>query len=51
MLEGGAADEAAAKLKKVVFITDAMTADELDSDGSSFVRLLPTLPMRLTSEG
>jgi hypothetical protein len=37
MLDGEGADEAAAKLKKIVFITDAMTPKELESDGSCFV--------------
>ncbi|RSH77930.1 Signal recognition particle [Apiotrichum porosum] len=35
MMEGGE-DEAAAKLKRMIFITDAMRTDELDSDGLIF---------------
>jgi signal recognition particle subunit SRP54 len=34
----GNEEEASDKLKKIVYITDAMTARELDSDGSCFVR-------------
>ena len=34
--EGGE-DDAAAKLKRMIFITDAMRQDELDSDGLIFV--------------
>lgn len=33
----GNEEEASAKLKRLIFITDAMRADELDSDGSIFV--------------
>lgn len=33
----GNEEEASEKLKKIVYITDAMTARELDSDGSCFV--------------
>ncbi len=33
----GGEDEAAAKLKRMIFITDAMRTDELDSDGLIFV--------------
>ena len=36
MMDGGE-DEAAAKLKRMIFITDAMRTDELDSDGLIFV--------------
>jgi signal recognition particle subunit SRP54 len=36
MMDGGQ-DEAAAKLKRMIFITDAMRTDELDSDGLIFV--------------
>ncbi|CED83350.1 signal recognition particle protein [Phaffia rhodozyma] len=34
----GNEEEAGNKLKKLVFVTDAMTARELDSDGSCFIR-------------
>lgn len=37
----GNEEEASEKLKKIVYITDAMTARELDSDGSCFVGPLP----------
>jgi signal recognition particle subunit SRP54 len=37
MMGEGGEDEAAAKLKRMVFITDAMRPDELDSDGLIFV--------------
>ena len=37
MMDGGE-DEAASKLKRMIFITDAMRQDELDSDGLIFVR-------------
>lgn len=37
----GNEEEASDKLKKIVYITDAMTARELDSDGSCFVRPCP----------
>ncbi|CAD6575540.1 MAG: Signal recognition particle [Tremellales sp. Tagirdzhanova-0007] len=36
MMDGGE-DEAALKLKRMIFITDAMRTDELDSDGLIFV--------------
>jgi signal recognition particle subunit SRP54 len=36
MMEGGNEDEAAAKLKRMIFITDAMRTDELDTDGLIF---------------
>lgn len=46
MMEGNE-DEAAAKLKRMIFITDAMRQDELDSDGLIFVRHLKlSLPLR-----
>ena len=38
MMEDGGEEEAASKLKRMIFITDAMRADELDSDGLIFVR-------------
>ena len=37
MMEEGGEEEASAKLKRMIFITDAMRADELDSDGLIFV--------------
>lgn len=37
MMEDGGEEEAASKLKRMIFITDAMRADELDSDGLIFV--------------
>lgn len=42
MMDGGE-EEASQKLKRMVFITDAMRQDELDSDGLIFVRPLLTL--------
>ncbi|WVR07597.1 signal recognition particle protein SRP54 [Kwoniella sp. DSM 27419] len=36
MMDGGE-EEAGAKLKRMIFITDAMRTDELDSDGTIFV--------------
>ena len=45
MMEEGGEEEASAKLKRMIFITDAMRADELDSDGLIFVSLL-TLHVR-----
>lgn len=39
MMEQGGEEEAAAKLKRMIFITDAMRTDELDSDGLIFVSL------------
>ncbi|ODN90841.1 signal recognition particle protein SRP54 [Cryptococcus wingfieldii CBS 7118] len=33
MMDGGGDEEAASKVKRMIFITDAMRADELDSDG------------------
>jgi signal recognition particle subunit SRP54 len=40
MMEEGGEEEASAKLKRMIFITDAMRADELDSDGLIFVSWL-----------
>ena len=40
MMEEGGEEEASAKLKRMIFITDAMRADELDSDGLIFVSFL-----------
>lgn len=37
MLGEGGEEEASAKLKRMIFITDAMRQDELDSDGMIFV--------------
>nr|ODN89084.1 signal recognition particle protein SRP54 [Cryptococcus depauperatus CBS 7841] len=37
MMEGGNEEEAGAKLKRMIYITDAMRADELDSNGGIFV--------------
>ncbi|WVQ74922.1 signal recognition particle protein SRP54 [Cryptococcus sp. DSM 104548] len=37
MMDGGGDEEAASKVKRMIFITDAMRADELDSDGLIFV--------------
>lgn len=34
----GNEDEVSGKMKKMIFVTDAMTAEELDGDGSCFVR-------------
>lgn len=42
MMDGNEED-ASAKLKRMIFITDAMRADELDSDGLIFVRLSQSL--------
>jgi signal recognition particle subunit SRP54 len=39
MMGEGGEEEAASKLKRMVFITDAMRQDELDSDGLIFVRV------------
>lgn len=36
MMDGGE-EETASKLKRMIFITDAMRQDELDSDGTIFV--------------
>ena len=36
-MDGGSEEEAASKLKRMIFITDAMRSDELDSDGLIFV--------------
>ena len=47
MMDGGE-DEAAAKLKRMIFITDAMRTDELDSDGLIFVRHPGFHPLLLT---
>lgn len=41
MMEGNE-DEAAGKLKRMIFITDAMRQDELDSDGLIFVSCSPS---------
>lgn len=41
MMEEGGEEEASAKLKRMIFITDAMRADELDSDGLIFVSPMP----------
>lgn len=43
MMEEGGEEEASAKLKRMIFITDAMRADELDSDGLIFVRSQPSI--------
>ena len=37
LMGGGGEEEASAKLKRMIFITDAMRQDELDSDGMIFV--------------
>jgi signal recognition particle subunit SRP54 len=37
MMGEGGEEEASAKLKRMIFITDAMRGDELDSDGLIFV--------------
>ncbi|ODN78775.1 signal recognition particle protein SRP54, variant [Cryptococcus amylolentus CBS 6039] len=37
MMDGGGDEEAASKVKRMIFITDAMRADELDSDGLIFI--------------
>jgi signal recognition particle subunit SRP54 len=48
MLAGGD-EETGRKMKRFLYITDSMTAAELDSDGSMFVRTSKTgKPMRLT---
>jgi signal recognition particle subunit SRP54 len=39
MMDGGD-EEAGGKLKRMIFITDAMRTDELDSDGMIFVSYL-----------
>lgn len=39
MLDGNE-EEASKKLKQIVYVTDAMTARELDGDGSCFVSRL-----------
>lgn len=44
MMEDGGEEEAASKLKRMIFITDAMRADELDSDGLIFVSIPPIRP-------
>jgi signal recognition particle subunit SRP54 len=44
MMEEGGEEEASAKLKRMIFITDAMRADELDSDGLIFVSYCMQFP-------
>ena len=52
MMEEGGEEEASAKLKRMIFITDAMRADELDSDGLIFVSFLfPVLDVELIVKG
>jgi len=52
MMEEGGEEEASAKLKRMIFITDAMRADELDSDGLIFVSFLfPILDVELMIKG
>lgn len=36
MLGAGGEDEAGGRMKKMIYITDSMTPEELDSDGSCF---------------
>jgi signal recognition particle subunit SRP54 len=44
---GGSADDAGAKMKRLLYIFDSMTTDELDSDGKIF--LTPPSPHRSSS--
>lgn len=50
MMDGNEEDTSA-KLKRMVFITDAMRQDELDSDGLIFVRDLSAWQSRLCVKG
>lgn len=41
MLGPGGEEDASSRLKRMIFITDSMTAQELDSDGMLFMQMDP----------